>query len=57
MEADSIGQPLLGFMLDQASALAGEELAAIRLSAEPPVSGTPWARIPAIPRPELSRKK
>ena len=32
MEADRIGQPLLGLMLDQASVLAGQELAALRLS-------------------------
>ena len=56
MEADSIGQPLLGFMLDQASVLAGEELAAIRLAAaEPPPSGPPrptsaLARWPEGPR-------
>jgi hypothetical protein len=52
MEADAIGQPLLGFMLDQASALAGDELARLRLSHEgASPRGIPPQKAGAVPRP------
>ena len=53
MEADAIGQPLLGFMLDQASALAGDELARLRMLNEGASRrGAPPQKAGAVPWPE-----
>jgi hypothetical protein len=55
-EADAIGQPLLGFMLDQASVLAGDELARLRKPGEGPSPlGAPPKKAGAVPWPEVTR--